>query len=155
MQVQIQIQIHYIKGSNTDSIVLQSASQPVRKFTMMRTCPASTLQPGFQTPNGHLQPSALATSNMQEKCSNKSMSALGSYPDSQPETHIHLKTCQTHLAVHHLCLFEWLFSLNRKGCLPVLQLILDASKSLCTHLVLLCQSISMTMERVLFFPPFS
>ena len=148
MQVQIQIQIHSITGSNTDRIVLRSASQPVRQFTMMRTCPARTLQPGFQTPNGHLQPSALATSNKQEKCSNKSMNALGSYPDSQPETHIHL-------AVHHLCSFEWLFSLNRKGCLPVLQLILDASKSLCTHLVLLCQSISMTMDRVLFFPPFS
>ena len=53
-----------------------------------------------------------------------------------PETHIHWKTCQTHLAVHHLGSLEWLFSLNRKCFLQCLHLIiLNAAKSLFTYMV--------------------
>ena len=38
IQMRIQIQIHCITDSNTDRAVLQTASQPVRQFTMMSMC---------------------------------------------------------------------------------------------------------------------
>ena len=156
IQMRKQIQIHCVTDSNTDKTVLQTASQPVRQFTMMSMCIAvhnykyickfkykykyTVLQIEIQTKSSlasllynlqwwALAPRALccpdsrlwiticnhqliATSNKQEKCPNKSIWMHLRFSQTvKPETHIHWKTCQTHLAVHHMRSVEWLFSL--------------------------------------------